>query len=129
MPTAALRGIRLVFEDFPKNHNLVLLGQPQLLYTLSLTVNEDIRSRVTYSVKLAKLAPDDMRAWILRELDRATLAHNVFTPEALDLILRSGEGVLRRTRNLCVSGLLEAVRDRVRVVDLKQVNRALLQPH
>lgn len=42
---------------------------------------------------------------------------------------RSGEGIPRRTRNLCISSLLEAVRDRVRVVDLKPVNRVLLQPH
>ena len=70
----------------------MLVGQPQLLYTLSLTVNEDIRSRVTYSTKLPKLAPDDMRDWVLRELDRVALARNVFTPEALDLIVRSGEG-------------------------------------
>jgi len=47
----------VAFEDFPKNHNRVLLGQPQLLYTLSLTINEDIHSRVTYSAKLLKLAP------------------------------------------------------------------------
>jgi hypothetical protein len=54
---------------------------------------------------------------------------STFTPEALDLIVRSSEGVLRRARNLCVGTLLEAVRDRTKVVDLKQVNRVLLQPH
>jgi MSHA biogenesis protein MshM len=30
---------------------------------------------------------------------------------------------------LCVSTLLECVRDRTKVVDLKQVNRVLMQPH
>ena len=43
--------------------------------------------------------------------------------------MRSSEGVLRRARNLCIGTLLEAVRDRTKVVDLKQVNRVLLQPH
>jgi len=57
------------------------------------------------------------------------LGHNTFTPEALALIVRSGEGLLRRTRNLCVSSLIEAVRDQSRIVDLKQVNRVLIQPH
>ena len=38
-------------------------------------------------------------------------------------------GILRRARNLCLSSLLEAVRDRSRTVELKQVNRVLLQPH
>jgi len=129
MSTDALRRLRLVFEDFPKNHNVILFGQPELLYTLTLGVNEDIRSRVTYSSKLNKLAPDDMESWVLSELDRVALAHSTFTPEALGLIVRSGEGVLRRTRNLCIATLLEAVRDRKRSVDLKQVNRVLLQPH
>ncbi len=57
------------------------------------------------------------------------LSRNTFTAEALALIIRSGEGLLRRTRNLCLSSLLEAVRDQVRTVDLKQINRVLLQPH
>lgn len=37
--------------------------------------------------------------------------------------------ILRRAKNLCVAALLEAVRDRAKTVDLKQVNRVLLQPH
>jgi len=129
MSVDSLRRLRLLFEDFPKNHNLVLIAQPDLLTKLTLSVNHDIKSRVTYSVLVKKLAPDDMRDFILAELDKVALAHNTFTPEALDLIVRSSEGVLRRARNLCVGTLLEAVRDRTKVVDLKQVNRVLLQPH
>ena len=44
-------------------------------------------------------------------------------------MVRSSEGLLRRTRNLCLASLIEAVRDQVRTVDLKQVNRVLIQPH
>src|SRR5690606_15542020 len=47
MEVSALRKIRLLFEDFPKNHCLVLVAQPELLSRLSLTVNEDIKNRVT----------------------------------------------------------------------------------
>jgi len=49
MDVPALRRIRLLFEDFPKNHCLVLVAQPELLSRLALTVNEDIKNRVTYS--------------------------------------------------------------------------------
>ena len=56
-------------------------------------------------------------------------ARSTFTDDALSLIVRSSEGVLRRARNLCLSALLEAVRDRTKTIDLKQVNRVLLQPH
>ncbi len=88
-----------------------------------------IRSRITYSVVLPRLAPETIEAFILAQFDRAGLGHNTFTFEALALIVRSGEGLLRRTRNLCVSSLIEAVRDQTRIVDLKQVNRVLIQPH
>ena len=129
MPTDCLRKLRLLCEDFPSSHNLVLIGQPQLLQTLSLSVNEEIRSRITYSVVLPRLGPEAIEAFILDQLDRAGLGHNVFTPEALALLVRSSEGLLRRTRSLCLSSLIQAVRDQVRTVDLKQVNRILLQPH
>lgn len=129
MDVSALRRVRLLLEDFPKNHNLVLLAQPGLLHHLALSVNEDIRSRVTYSVHLHKLVPDDITAWVHAEFDRVALAHSTFSADALALIVRSGEGVLRRTRNLCLGALLECVRDRTRVASLKQVNRVLMQPH
>jgi MSHA biogenesis protein MshM len=129
MSMESLRRLRLLFEDFPKNHNLILVAQPQLLSKIALTLNEDIKSRVTYSVLVAKLAPDDMTKFILAELDRVALAHNTFSDDALALVVRASEGVLRRARNLCVSVLLEAVRDRTKTVELKQVNRVLMQPH
>ena len=44
-------------------------------------------------------------------------------------IVRPADGLLRRIRNLCLSAVIEAVRDQVRTVDLKQVNRVLIQPH
>lgn len=129
MHSECLRKLRLLFEDFPHSHNLVLIGQPPLLQSLALSVNEEIRSRVTYSVILLRLGPEATEQFILAQLDRAGLGHNTFTPDALALLVRSAEGLLRRTRNLCLSALVEAVRDQVRTVDLKQVNRVLIQPH
>jgi len=129
MDIDCLRKLRLLFEDFPKNHNLILIGQPTLLSTVSLSTNQDIKSRITYSVIMPKIAPDDMEAWILSELDKAGLGHNTFTQEALALIVRSSEGIIRRARNLSLACLLEAIRDQTKCVDLKQVNTVLIQPH
>ena len=129
MDIECLRKLRLLFEDFPKSHNLVLIAQSSLMHKLRLTVNDDIRSRITYSVQVPRLNPDDAKAFIFAQLDRIKLAHNVFSDEAIDLIVRSSEGILRRTRNLCLSALLETVRDRKQVVGLDQVNRVLMQPH
>ncbi len=78
---------------------------------------------------MQKLAPDSLGDFIRAELDKVALAHGTFSDDALALIVRSSEGVLRRVKNLCLGALLEAVRDRTKVVELKQVNRVLLQPH
>jgi type II secretory pathway predicted ATPase ExeA len=129
MEINTLRKLRLLFEDFPKNHNIILIGQPELLYNMSLKVHEDIKSRVTYSVMLKKLNPDDIEEFIYTELDKVTLPHNIFTEDALSLIIKSSDGFLRKVRNLCLSCLLEAVRVRKRTVDLDNVNSVLLQPH
>ena len=129
MDLANLRKLRLLFEDFPKNHNLVLIGQPSLLAALDLGVNSDIKSRVTYSVITKRLNPDDLREFLLRELDRVGLGHNTLTDPAIDLIVRSADGVLRKARNLCVGCLIEAVRSGNKTIDIDNVNRVLRQPH
>lgn len=129
MDLANLRQLRLLFEDFPKNHNLVLIGQPRLLANLDLGVNHDIKSRVTYSVITKRLNSDSLRDFILRELDRVGLGHNTFTQPAVDLIVRSADGVLRKARNLCVGSMIEAVRSGSKTIDIDNVNRILMQPH
>jgi len=129
MDLANLRQLRLLFEDFPKNHNLVLIGQPRLLANLDLGVNHDIKSRVTYSVITKRLNSDSLRDFILRELDRVGLGHNTFTQPAVDLLVRSADGVLRKARNLCVGCMIEAVRSASKTIDIDNVNRVLMQPH
>lgn len=129
MEMASLRKLRLLLEDFPKNHNLILVGQVELLANLDLSVNQDIKSRVTYSVITRRLDDDRMRDFIYRELDRIGLAHSTFTTAATELIVRSADGVLRRCRNLCISSMLEAVRASTRTIDIDLINRVLIQPH
>jgi len=129
MPSEALRKLRLLCEDFPRSHNLVLIGGPHLIQTLSLSVNEEIRSRVTYSVILPRLAPEDIEAFLFDQLDQAGLGRHVFTEEATALIVRTAEGILRKARNLALSALVEAVRDQTRTVDISQINSVLMQPH
>jgi len=74
--------LRLLLEDLPKNHNLILMGQPELLVDLDLAVNLDLKSRVTYSVITKRLHDDAMQSFVQRELDRISLAHNTFTAGA-----------------------------------------------
>jgi len=129
LPVEALHKLRLMLEDFPKNHNLILIGQPALNTTLQLHGQLDLKSRVTYSAKLELLSPASLADHIHRQLDLAGLPHATFTEEAVALILRTSEGTLRAIKNLCTGALIEAVRDQTKTVDLKQVNAVLMQPH
>ena len=118
-----------MLEDFPKNHNLILIGHTSLNTSLQLRPQQDLKSRVTYSAKIDTLAPSALIAYIHSQLDRVGLPHHTFTDEAVNLILRLSEGTLRSVKNLCIGSLIEAVRDQTKTVDLKQVNSVLMQPH
>jgi len=124
-----LRKLRLLFEEFPKNHNVILVGQVELLHNIALRVNQDIRSRITYSKILKKLNPDDMESFILQELDKAGLPHNIFTEDAVSLIIKSSDGILRQCRNLALSCMIEGVRSQKKTIGIDNVNSVLIQPH
>lgn len=72
MDMLTLRKLRLLWEDFPKNHNVILIGQPDLLDKINLSVNADIKGRITYSVITKRLNPDDMKDFIRRRLKKNT---------------------------------------------------------
>jgi MSHA biogenesis protein MshM len=124
-----LRKLRLLFERFPKKHNLVLLGHPELLHRLSMMCNEDIKSRISYSKQVLPLNDADLAAFIIAELAAVGLGANTFDEAALQVIARSVQGNLRLCRNLGYASLVAACMDRQRIVTVAHVNSSLLQPH
>lgn len=126
---SVLRKLRLLFEQFPKKHNLILFGQRDLLHYLSLNVNRDIKGRITYSATLKPLNDDDMERYIVRELEAVRMGVNTFNEAAVELIVRSAQGNLRLCRNLCYGSLVEACRETQKCVSIAHVNSVLVQPH
>jgi type II secretory pathway predicted ATPase ExeA len=124
-----LRRLRLLFERFPKRHNLVLLGHPELLHRLSLLCNEDIKSRISYSKQLLPLCDADLSSFIVAELAAVGLGVNTFDEAAAQVIARAVQGNLRLCRNLCYASLVATCLDRQRICTVAHVNAALLQPH
>ena len=129
VPQDTLKRIRLLLEDFPRNHNLVLIGQNELMGQLRMRENEEILSRITNSAEFKPLGPQDIAGFIHRELDRCGLPHNTFTHEALNLIIKASGGNLRATKNLCIGSMVEAIRRQTKTIDIKEVNIVLDQPH
>ena len=124
-----LRKLRLLFERFPKKHNLVLLGHPELLHRLSLMCNEDIKSRISYSRQVLPLHDADLTDFIIKELAAVGLGANTFDEAALQVIARAVNGNLRLCRNLCYASLVATCLDHKRICTVSHVNAALLQPH
>jgi len=126
---AILRKLRLLFERFPHKHNLVLLGQPELMFRLSMMCNEDIKSRISYSKQVLPLADQELSDFIIAELAAVGLGANTFDEAALQVILRSVQGNLRLCRNLCYASLVATCLERQRICTVSHVNVALQQPH
>ena len=124
-----LRKLRLLLEESPGNYAIILFAQTELLAQLALYVNEDLRSRISYSAILNKLTTEDIERFILRELERVGLAHSRIDTAALHLIATSSSGILRHAVNLTTSSLIQAVRSQSTTVVTKHVNTALMQPH
>jgi MSHA biogenesis protein MshM len=124
-----LRKLRLLFECFPRKHNLVLLGHPELMYRLSMMCNEDIKSRISYSKQLLPLNDAQLTDFIVTELAAAGLGANTFDDAALQVILRAVQGNLRLCRNLCYASIIAACLDSQRICTVSHVNAALTQPH
>ena len=124
-----LRKLRLLFDEFPKNHNIILFAQSELLNRLSMRVYEDIKSRITFSAKLYPLNPEQMKEYIYKEIQAAELPANVFDESAIDLIIRTVDGNLRLCRNLCYGSLVETVYLKQKIATIQMVNRVIIQPH
>jgi len=124
-----LRKLRLLFERFPKKHNLVLLGHTELMFRLSMLCNEDIKGRISYSKQVFPLNDGDLSGFIIAELAAVGLGANTFDEAALQVIVRAVQGNLRLCRNLCYASLVAACMDRQRICTVSHVNAALQQPH
>src|SRR5258706_330665 len=77
-------------EKVDRPPTLVLIGQSPLLQSLTLSINEEIRSRATYPVVLPRLAPETIEAFILGQLDRAGLGPQYFHAQGPGLDRRFG---------------------------------------
>lgn len=92
-------------------------------------INEDIKSRITYSETILPLNDESLEQYIAAELEAVRLGINTYDPAAIELIIRSARGNIRLCRNLCYSSLVQACTDNKRAVSIRHVNNVLIQPH
>lgn len=94
-----------------------------------MTINQDIKSRITYSSDIKGLNDEQLQSVIHRELEAVKLGINTFNDSSVELIIRSAQGNLRLCRNLCYGSLIDAARQNTKIVSISHVNAVLVQPH
>jgi MSHA biogenesis protein MshM len=124
-----LRKLRLLFDRFPRKHNLILLGHQELMYRLAMMCNEDIKSRISYSKQILPMNDGALSDFIMTELAAVGLGANTFDESANQVILRAVQGNLRLCRNLCYASLIATCIAQQRICTVSHVNAALQQPH
>ncbi len=121
-----LRLLTNLETDTHKLLQIVLIGQPELLKTLSDPKYAQINQRITTRYHLSPLRPDDVPPYILHRIAMAGGEGyaRIFSKAALRYVAKITKGVPRRINILCDRALLGAYAENRDHVDLRIVRKA-----
>lgn len=112
MPIESLEEVRLLSNLETGTHKLLqilLFGQPELDAHLAQPHIRQLRERITHSFELSPLSPDEIRDYLMFRLRAVGYkGPDVFSREAVDLIVRSSQGLIRRVNILADKAMLAA---------------------
>jgi len=123
-----LEAIRLLsnFENpEAKLLHIIFAGQPALSTKLASPQLSQLRQRISVVAHLAPLTRDQVSEYVERRL--AIAGHTgkpLFTPDALDFVAQTSEGIPRNINNLCFHALSLGYAGRLPSLDLSVVQRA-----
>ena len=123
MPSECLRKLRLLCEDFPHSHNLVLIGQPPLLQTVSEL--QPLKERIAVKFNLEPLDFQNTVRYLLFRLKSAGAGRGIFSRQAAELLFEHSGGIPLRINNLCDRCLLIGLMHNVQVVDSRIMRDAI----
>jgi len=127
--TSGLEKVRMLSNvNAQKEHllHLVLVGQPELRDLLATPGLEQLVQRISVSYHLDRLPPNDAREYILHRLRVAGATENVFSPEAMGILIDASGGVPRVINTLCDLALVYAYSDGSKIVEAS-VAKAVLE--
>ena len=103
---------------------IILIGQPELTYTLQRHDLRQLAQRIVGRFSLAPLSRKETAAYIEHRLKFAGVQRSLFTRSAISRIHQISKGIPRLINVLCDRSLLGAYSQSKSVVDRKTVNRA-----
>jgi general secretion pathway protein A len=97
---------------------LLLIGQPLLRRTLSLTIHEALRQRIAVHFHLEGLSRSELDAYLAHQLKAAGLSQPLFEDSATQALFQATKGILRKVNKLARASLrLAAERQSSRVTE------------
>jgi general secretion pathway protein A len=121
-----LRLLTNLETDTHKLLQIVLIGQPELLKTLSNPKYAQINQRITTRYHLKPMQPADVRSYILHRIAVAggDDSKPLFSRQAIEHLIRTTRGVPRLINILCDHALLGAYAENKDHVNLKILRKA-----
>lgn len=92
--------------DSKEPYILLLVGQNVIRNSLNLNSNEALRQRISMNYKFNQLNKDEAKIYIDTKLKRAGANTDILTPEALNVIIGSSNGIPRIINGLMDKALL-----------------------
>lgn len=103
---------------------LILSGQPQLLTSLSLSVNEAFNQRVVYRIQLSPFDLERTQEYVLHRLALAGRSAPLFANEAFHGLHQFSRGIPRLIDRLCEDALLLALELKRKQIDMETIHLA-----
>jgi len=128
MPSESLEEIRLLSNLESNKHKLlhiVLFGQPELDERLAASNMRQLKERITHNFALEPLRRDDIGEYLMFRMRAAGYrGPDLFTPDAVQLVSKTSEGLTRRINILADKALLSAFSENKHQIDRRQVKAA-----
>lgn len=101
--TGILNDLKLLlnFEMDSKNYaSLVLAGQPLLNNILSKKVHEALKQRIVMNYNFQGISKEEGKKYILDKIKESGVYHKIITESALEAIVSSGNGAIRKINSM-----------------------------
>ncbi len=106
---AVLNDLKILFNfemDSKDRAIILLVGLPQLINTLQLSIHEPLLQRIIMNYNIDGYSKEESRAYIDRKLKGAGCTDDIFDSSAIEAIVNASDGTARMISKLCNASLV-----------------------
>jgi len=125
---AVLNDLKILFNfemDSRDRAVVLLVGLPQINYTLNLTIHEPLRQRIIMNYNIEGYTKEEGRDYISTKLKGAGCTQPVFDESAIEAILNAADGTARMINKLCNASLVIGNSQSVNLITADTVMQAI----